>query len=297
MRALAAIAVLALATPAAAVELPVKVEDGATWTLQSLRMREESRNGTTRRVETRNRYQVTYHSGAQRWLSLRLVDGELDGDLPKALDPAKKSISVEVEVDESLLPERLRNWPQVREMLYALYLDDQDQKVVDVMRANFDAMPDTQAAALFLPQLAFLGLGQGQSLESGKPHHYQDLLPNPLGGPSVATDSAFALESDGDHEAVVVWTQSLDRDSPAASLKVALTNLAARVEAPNREKLDETLRTTTLDRQDRCRFRIDKASGLARQADCTSTMKIEAAGQSGGRTDTWTITQSPPEHR
>ena len=302
MRMLAALAALALATPswAADVALPVTIRDGATWTMEARRVREDVRTEGPRKAESTSRYKVAYRrAGDVTTMTLTPDGASVLGDLPPGFKPEDFSFPLELEVDESLTPVRLVNWPQVRATLYKV-LDGQDPKVLTGMRSLFDPMSDAQAAAMFMPQLNFLGLGQGLALTPGEPLTYDDRLPNPMGGPPILAKGAFALDGRdaARKETAVVWTQALDQASMAASMKVAMANLLERM-APevDKAKLEATLKDASMSRDSRCRFVIDDASGLAHRTECATTIDMKTPAQSARRTDTWTITQSPPEYR
>jgi hypothetical protein len=187
----------------------------------------------------------------------------------------------------------------VRDLVYKLLVNE-DPKVVAAARSLFDGLSDEVAVAMFLPQMSFLGLGQGLAVEVNKPVSYEDSLPNPLGGPAITAPSVLTLESydPRTQQADVVWTQALDPQSMAASMKVSVRWLLERMNAANdAAKVEAAMRDTSMSRESRCRFVIDGGSGLARKADCSAVIEIAAQGQRSRRTDTWTITQTLPEKR
>jgi hypothetical protein len=282
------------------VVLPVAVKDGAAWTVEARRVREDLRKDVPRRTESTSRYRAVYReTGGQGRLTLTPIGASILGELPAGFQPQDLSFPLELEVDDSLTPVRLVNWPQVRDAVYGM-LAGQDAKVVEGMRALFDKLGDEQAAAMFLPQMAFLGLGQGLALEPGQVLAYDDSLPNPLGGPPIRAVGRFRLDARdaARRETTVVWTQAMDSASMAASMKVSMKALMDRM-TPGADpaKMEAAMREMAMSRESRCRFIVDEASGLARQTECASTIDIKAAGDSNRRTDTWTITQSLPEYR
>jgi hypothetical protein len=150
------------------------------------------------------------------------------------------------------------------------------------------------------PGLAMSGLGQGLSIEPGAPTTYEDALPNPLGGPPIASDAQFVIERRDAkaRQTVVAWKQTLNPQSLAASMRESAKALVARLGGPADEaKLDEVMRALSVGREDRCRFTIDERTGLAVRTECAVVIDINAQGEKGRRTDTWTITQTLPASR
>jgi len=302
VRSLLIAAFLAAAAPclAAPVELPVDLPDGATWSIESKRVRLDERKDGPRRTETVSRYKATYHEAAEGGrLTLNSTGGFFLGELPGGLKPEGFELPLELEVDEAMTPTRLVNWPEVRALVYKM-LEGQEPRVVEGMKSLFDRMSDADAAPMFFPYMSYLGLGQGLALEVGKPLTYEDALPNPLGGPTIKANSVMTLESHDPKArlATVVWTQALDRDSMAQSMRVSVKVLFERMQVPNDPaKLEAAMKDMAMSRNSRCSFVIDEDSGLARTAECSQELRISGQGQDVRRTDTWTITQTLPEKR
>lgn len=302
MKALLVAALLAIAAPVAAepISLPVRVMDGSTWTIESRRVREDQRKDGSRTVQSTSRYRVDFRETAEGGrLTLTPLGGSIFGDLPAGVDLDGFNFPLELEVDESLTPVRLGNWPEVRAAVYKM-ISGLEPKVVEGMRSLFDRIGDEQAASMFFPQVAFLGLGQGLSLEPGEPLTYDDNLANPLGGPPIKAVGAFTLDDrdDAQKQTTVVWTQTLDRDSMLASMKVTMQVLMERLASSgDAAKMEAQMKDMSIARDSRCRFIIDDASGVARQADCSATIDVKGPGEAARRTDAWTITQTLPEKR
>lgn len=299
-----ALLVLALAPPAfaAPVELPVNVVDGATWTITTERIREDARGGPPRRVESHARYRATYRTaGEGQILVLELLDGSIGGDAPGNLPMDQLKAPIEVEVDEALAPVRLADWPKVRAAVYAA-IDGAtpDAKARELARTLFEPIDAQQAANIVLPHMAYLGLGQGLVLDPEAPHRYQSELPNPLGGPAVAGDAVLAIDPASAKSArpVITWTQTLNPQSLAATMRASLDALLAKAATPEQlAEVQSAAKDLSVTRQDRCRFEIDEPSGLAVKTECSTELKMRASGQDISRTDRWTITQSLPEKR
>lgn len=302
-RALALLA-LAIAPPAfgAPVELPVDLVDGATWTITTERIREDVRGGAPRRVESHARYKATYRAADEgQSLVLELLDGSVGGDAPGNLPLDQLKAPIEVEVDEALAPVRLADWPKLRTAVYAA-IDGAtpDPKAREVARTVFEPLSAEQAANIMLPHMAYLGLGQGLALDPATPHRYQSELPNPLGGPAVAADAVLAIDpaSVGGDRPVITWTQAMNPESLAATMRSGVDALLAKAGTPEQlAQVQSAVKDMSMTRQDRCRFEIDAETGLAARTECSTEIKARAGGQDISRTDRWTIIQSLPEKR
>lgn len=302
-RALALFA-LTLAPPAfaAPVDLPVNVADGATWTITTERIREDVRGGAPRRVESHARYKATYRAaGEEQILVLELLDGSMGGDAPGNLPMDQLKAPIELEVDEALAPVRLADWPKLRAAVYAA-IDGAtpDPKARELARTVFEPLGAEQAANIMLPHMSLLGLGQGLALDPKAPHRYQSELPNPLGGPAVAADAILAIDPASAKGArpIVTWTQTLNPQALAATMRASLDALLAKAATPEQlAEVQSAAKDLSVTRQDRCRFEIDEPSGLAVKTECSTELKMRAGGQDISRTDRWTIIQSLPEKR
>ena len=311
MRALAITALLSIATPcvAAPVNLPINVADGASWTIESARVRVDEVGAATRRMESGARYQASYRDGADgAVLTLKPLGGSLYGLTVGAAALSRSDLPLEVDVDERLIPIRARNWPALREALLAL-LDAPtadgppvDPMVGETARAVFRSLHDEQAPEIMFPPFHYLGFGQGRALDPDQPQAYEDQVSNLLGGPPIKTRGSFVLESHDRQagRAVVVWSQAPDPESLAASVRDANNALIAKTGPAGRDEVAEKAigRMNAMTRDDRCRFEIDVPTGLAVKTECASTIGLSIPGEPPARsTTTWTITQTLPEKR
>jgi hypothetical protein len=284
MRGLIVAAALAFATPAlaASYEFPVDVPDGATWTVETVRVRTGERDGKPIRSETRSRYGVRYRSlkGGGGLLTLRLDKGSLPDPL-KGVSLAAFERPLELEVDETLTPLRARNWPEYRQALFAL-LDTDDQ-----------------AHSIMAPAFNYIGLGQGLALDRGRPLAYEGEQPNPVGGAPIRTRASYVLESVDRKggRAVIAWKQTLDPESMrAAVLEIARPLLEKAAKPDEKAEVEKLMATLVIGRDDRCRFEIDVPTGLAAKVECSSETRVTVPGQGAlNTTDSWTITQTVPE--
>ena len=302
MRTLLVLAITLAPAMAHALDLPVRLPDGATWTQKSVHSRNDVRGGASKSNTATSVIRMTYRQDGpvglvrQDFISFD-VEG-VEGDELKALaDQAKLIYPAVIEVDETLRPSRVRDWDRVREIiLAAIGAGVTDPRALEAVSANYTKMDDVQAAALFREQ-GLVALGQGTGLELDETHQYEDEIPNILGGPPIKTVGAFRLESIDETKgsAVVTWAQEPDRASLNASLKVSMAAMAARLAPEQRAQADVLFVGLTLERAEMCRYEIDIPTGLAATTDCTVEIKSGLKGQLAQRTDRWIVTQSLTE--
>lgn len=302
MRRLITAALFALAPAVAhAVDLPVRLRDGATWTQTILHTRTDVRAGaTTSRTATTVLKPTYIGGGGMRLAFVSFAVEGADADAMKAFaGQASAAYPATLDVDDALRPIRVRDWQrQQQAMVQAASAAAADPKVLQGMQAMFAGMTDTQAATLFREQ-ALVSIGQGKALNVGETVTYASEMPNPMGGPTISATGAFKLEAIDTAKGVatVSWSQRPDPASLAASLRVSMDTMVARLAPETRAEAQAALATLTLERQEACRFEIDVATGLATTADCTVEIKNGVKDQLAQRTDRWIITQSLPESR
>lgn len=303
MKRLIAAFFLALATPVAAepIELPVNLADGATWTIETKRTRTAQRDGKPQEVVTTARYRAEYgvdKSGGV--ITLEETDSTGGGDLPANVDLSALDEPLVIEVDESLAPERLRNWPKLRSafdnMIDQMALDPKARGAMKSLFASFSA---EDAPGLLVRYMAYLGLGQGRAFELGEPLAYDTRIPFPLGGPPVAGRAQFLLESydEASGRAVIVWTQAMDAESlRAATAHLVRTMMEKAGQPVDGAAFEAEFAKLAIKAEDRCRFDIDRLTGLALRTECGRSMVAMATGEVM-RNDAWIITQTLPEKR
>lgn len=300
MRLVSALLLAAAAAPAAAHDLPIAVPDRATWTMTVERTRERTREGSTPQVlRSTSTTDVDWAAlgGDGGVVTLRLRSAQLNG-AASAEAAGLLNQPVELEVDASLSPTRVRNWPQVRTLLEQTI----DKTVPDAAAAAtakriFASLSPEQATQIVAREWSLATLGQGTSLNLGKPVSYQDKLPNPLGGPPIKADGTFELQSydKAGGGAVITWAQAFDPKSAAASMGEALSAMTARL-APDRAKeAGAAFASMSISREDACRHEIDIPTGLALKVVCTSAITSGAKGETATNLDRWTITQTRPQ--
>ncbi|HEX2561821.1 hypothetical protein [Phenylobacterium sp.] len=286
-------AALGAAAPAAAEPFaaPVDLPDGATWTLQATRSRTHDPASSRPSSEAATSYRLTLRrrDGRPDVLIVQPSEGGLWGY-------AAVKGPIEVEVDESLAPTGLPDWPSLRTKIEAViretapgpYIDDAAAAVTSPMSADV-------ASRVFFPELALASIGQNLDIEAGAPVPYEDQLPNPLGGPPITSLAAFEVTSvDSDH-AVVRWRQAFDPQSAARSITQAMNRLVKDLAPDQATKFAEASKGMGVERNDECLSRIERKTGLSVETRCSTVIRVTAEGKSQTRTDVWTITQSLPK--
>jgi len=304
MRAALALAIALAPAAAHAVDLPLKLRDGATWTQTSVHTRTDVREGATRASKATSVIRATWRKdGDKGALRLDFVSFDVEGAEAAAreglTEKAKLIYPAVLEVDGELTPVRVRDWDKMRETIFkALASTLPDARALDAAKAMFAGMDDVEAASLFKEQ-GLIALGQGSGLEPGKPAPYDSEIPNILGGPPIKASGAFRLESvdKAKNTAVLTWAQKPDPASLAVSLKGSMEAIIARVAPEKQAEAKTQFAKLTLERQEGCRYDIDMTTGLAATTDCTVEILAGLPPQTGRRTERWVITQSVPEPR
>jgi hypothetical protein len=296
------LALLALSTsPAAAEALPVRLADGATWTVTIEHVRERERPGAaaqTTRLSTISEARWTRAADGGR-LTLTPKDVKLDGSNTEPPDlQSLQSRPAVFGVDEALAPVRLENWDELRGAIAAeLEKTSVDPEARAQVVGVLDGLSDEQAAKVMGRSWSMASLAQGSDLSLGEDNVYDDLLPNPLGGPPIKSVGRFKLQSvdKAAGRAVVVWTQSLDPASTAESIRQALQAMVERMAPEQAEAARKAFSSAKITREDACRHEIDIPTGLALKAVCTSTSEVTVEGKTGTSRDRWTIAQTQPQ--
>lgn len=291
-----ALLLASLATPVAAHSLPVKVQDGAAWTMTVEQSRETKRGDKVQAWTFLNTQRLSL-SGDRLTVTPISIKAEA-GPSQQAAAARTLSVPVIMTVDETLSPEEIVNRPQVSTAVSAMLQGagiGADEKAA--MAKASPALVDATVDALAKSDLVRAALAQGVDLELGVATPYEDRLPNPLGGPPIRSKASFTLESYDAKtgRAVISWRQQLDPGSTRESISLALNALTAKI-AP--ERVDEAraaFAKMTVTRDDACRHEIDIPTGIAVRVECSSLMTSGVGDETGQVRDRWIITQTLPE--
>lgn len=300
MKRLAALLVLA-ASPAAAEALPVRLDDGATWTVTIERQRDrQETDAPPVQVALRTVSEAVWAKGSDTdRLTLTPRSAEAPGAALEGSDlQSLMGGAVVFDVDETLAPIRVRNWDEVRQGLEKAMESATPEPAARAEVKGFLArLSAEQAGQTVSPGWSLVSLGQGVNLEVGEESSYEDSLPNPLGGPPIASVGTFKLESydKGGGRAVVLWNQTLDPKSASESIAEAVQAMTERLAPEKAEEARKALAGAKITREDACRYEIDIPTGLAFSTTCTITMANTVQGQTMRNVDRWTITQTRPQ--
>lgn len=303
MRAAAFLGTLAAlsAMSAAAEPLPVRIADGAAWTMTV----EHARDGI--RAGKREAWSVTTITKLV-WAKGRKDAGRLTvtpiSTVPGPGSPAEMSAAAKLEVpivfevDDSMTPLRIVNLPEVRKAFEAM-TEAMGAPATGPARDVIANLTDASINAMAAQDLMRFALAQGSDLEPGKEVTYEEDLPNPLGGPPIRSTGAVRLEErdEAAGRAIILWRQAFDPGSAAASMQVWLDRILKNVPPEKMAEARGALATAKLERNDSCRYEVDLSTGLVARAECKAGIVAGAASQVSHRNDTWVITQTLPEKR
>jgi hypothetical protein len=302
MRALVIFAALApfAAGSACAEPLPVKLADGATWTLTIEHARDDDRPGRKSASSVTSVKRLTWRKGqggSDRLTVTPVSTTPGPGSPPGLAAATSLEVPVTLEVDEALTPERVVNTAEVRASFQAmLQRIGSDPAALAIAKDTLAGLTDASITALATQDLARVALSQGMDLKPGEEVSYQEDRPNPLGGGPIRSNGSYRLESldRRSGRAVVVWRQTFDPASAAASVAAMVEAMMSRVSADKAAEARAALSTMKLERNDTCRHEIDVETGLAVSAACSASTVAGAGSQQSRRTDRWTITQTLP---
>ena len=289
-RLIVAAMLLGMPCAAQAESLPVRLKDGATWTITANHVRE----ATGPRAQHWNLTTVKklVWSAPQRGRSPRLavipVSATVSADSPPEVARARSlAVPATLEVDEVMTPGAVVNVDAVRAAF---------QEVLGRDIRGSEALADAAAKAMIATEVGWAARGQGGELDLGKAVESDGEVENPFGGAPIKVRDNYRLESYDltAGRAVIVWRQTTDS---VAFAKDLVAGLAARMKSAKPDEVQAALKDASGNLGSTCRHEIDIPTGLAVKVDCRSTNTITIQGETRGSTDTWTITQTLPEPR
>jgi hypothetical protein len=291
MRSLVAIAALIASSPALALDMPLKLEDGATWTITAEHTHSKTDAGKQQAWTLKTVKQLTWSAPKNgkpgRVLVTPLSATPAEGSPPELAKARSFPIPALLDVDDTLAPATIVNVVEVRAAFAGVVGGDIKGR---------EEMADAAAMAMIASELSHASRSQGGELAPGEAASYDDELPNPFGGPPIKAQGVYALESHdaAGGRAVVTWRQSLDPASFRASLAERLAEVI-KDEPARRAEAEAAFSQMDVRRDDTCRHEIDLATGLAIKAQCSLTNKVTAGGRLVESVDRWTITQTLPK--
>lgn len=286
---------------ASAEPLPVRLKDGANWTLTVVHERETERGGARQTASLTSTSRLVWKDGKGGPDTLTITPVSVSpgqGVAAGAESLARFQIPLVLEVDADLSPIRVVNMTELRASLDKM-MQQVNPEAAAGMSGLLKSLSDDSLMAMATQDLGRLALVQNSDMPLGDEQVYDDELPNPLGGSPIAAKGAVRLESfePTSRRAVVTWRQAFDPTSAARSVAEAAPKLAAALSPERKTDLQTFMNGVSLERDDRCRYEIDTVSGLVARAECSSVIVAGVPGDAARRTDRWTYSQSAPESR
>ncbi|MBA4011334.1 MAG: hypothetical protein C0481_05655 [Phenylobacterium sp.] len=281
-----------LAAPAAAEGFPVRLDDGATWTMTVEHTVETNRAGAKEIVGTTTTSQLVWEPGVVTVHQLSIAGR--DGVPDDAVQALNLGVPIELTVDEALQPTGIRNEAQVRDAVAAMLKrtspNSPDPATVGPGKAAiFKGMVDELA----MRDVRRTSLGQGLSLKLRKTITYEDAVQSSFGGPPMAAKGSFTLVSRdaAKNRAVIDWAQQLDPESARRSVADIATGAFDDLSKDQAKTLHKSVTQLPFDQREECRHEIDVPTGLALKVQCSSTVILGDIS----RVERWTITQTQPQ--
>lgn len=282
-----------IAGPAAAKDFPVRLPDGATWTITA----EHSRSIEGDRPQAWSLTTIKRLSwraggaGKSATLTVTPISAVPGAGSPAELARARSlAIPATIEVSEDLMPQSIVNTEEVRAEFSKLAADMVAKAPVELVDASIMAMVASETA-----QAARL---QGLSLNIGQSISAEGAMASPFGGAPIKTIETAKLESYSakDHRGVLVWSQKAD----LASLRDAIIDMLTTGAHGDPAKLAEAkvaLASFSATMESTCRGELDATTGLAAHVECSQVETVSQGGKAQRVTERWLITQTKPEIR
>jgi len=269
--------VLAALTPgpvfAAPVDLPVTLQPGAAWRIDSAMVIEKHSSTGESRGTGRSAYGVTLRGDtASRRLEVT--------DLSLVAGQQPSPIALEYDVDAALTPLRITNWDELRRLRNeAVDKSGMPPKMIEDFKATTARISAQGAAQVLVTELPLLAMGQGLDLEVGQSASFKDVRTPPSGRAPTSLSGTFTLVSVDrqDRRAVVDWRRVTPSQPYSDAARAQFRELVARTNP----KASNELPAMSEESSQACRFDIDMATGLASRAECDligSNMFVNGGG-------------------
>jgi len=286
---------LGAAAPALGQSLPIRLEDGASWTFVA-RHDHEVDGAEARRFSVTTAKRLTWHGAADGPGRIRMEPISVTANAglrPEAASAQTLDIPIEFDVDRSLAPNGVRNPAELRAATAALFLrSGGSAEEMQRMTSEHPEVVDRTAMSLAGRELGLLARAQGVRFKSDLPIYDEDEVPNPLGGPPIRSRITYALEAfdAAAGRAVVVWRAGVEPQAVRDSLMEAV----GRLPADRQPQAEARLASVRLDDDRSCRNEIDIATGLALKVACVTKVTVVTGETTVVTTDRWTIDQTLP---
>ena len=222
-------------------------------------------------------------------------------EFPPEVSPAERAAAeqaaaaaadIAYDAGPDLAPLRVEDWKGLVDRL-ATAAGARDDRLGEATRRALGRMSPEAAAQALMREQQMAAAMQNTELELGLSLSETQDVPNPLGGPPIASTYSIRLESldKAAGRAVIATRQLLDPDSASASVKTVVEALAKQARGDAEAKLPPP--GFRIERTFDCRSIMDVATGLALSTDCTQTLTtLDEAMQSVTQIDRWLITQT-----
>lgn len=285
---------IGFAGPVAAAPIPVRLADGATWTLTSHHSRtwhpsSASQPDFAAAIAKR----LTWHGGKVPSLLVSPLPAP-GGSIPPGIEASQTlDVPVLVQVDAALRPLGFVHPGEVLVATEQFIIRLAGTQDLEGAKKLLPDVLDVTAKALALMELGLLGRAQGLDLVPGRVVSTTTEYPNPFGGKGIPCQESLELESSSaaTGRAVVVWRQTSDLSSVRDSVETLARRdgpMPAPGSSPGRRGMEQPEMTA------RCRYVIDIETGLAIEAQCTTEFLIELTRGPQRVVDKWSIAQTPP---
>lgn len=279
-------------------EVPFDLPSGTTIDLVIDKSREDIRGGQTTRSGGVFRYRQTLTATDEGYRVRQVMTGmEGVAATREVSDLIAGASDISYDAGEDLAPLRIVDWPATVERITATVAKtspDTPASALDSTRKLLLSMPPEQAAMVTLKEQYYLSATQFASLALGAPQVADEALPNPLGGPPIASTFTVDLKSiDRKAGLAVVHTrQELDPASTKASMQVAFARMLAGLPAGAPKPADADVAGLDMKRTMDCAYDMDMKTGLTAKADCKMVTVIASGGETATRNERWVITQT-----
>lgn len=289
---LATVAFITSAVPAIAQELPVRLKDGASWTITGEHSQAGEGMGPSHNWTVITTKRLTFHRAANGALATLTVTplSALPGpnSPPEVAQARSLAIPATLYAGDDLAPGAVLN-PEVARAEVAKLITS---------RTPDPAVLDLAARAMIASELGIASRAQGLAFRKGATLSAEVELPNPIGGIPMGGKQTATLEQldDKTGQAVIHWRQTMNPDALKES-SVAMLARMANDKAP-KEKIDafrSALEGANILSETDCRHQIDLRTGLAVKVECTTSMTVTMHGKTQATIEHWLITQSLPE--
>jgi hypothetical protein len=287
-----AMLLLGASSPALAQDLPVRLRDGATWTITAEHTRMGEGLGPAQNWGSTTVKRLTWHVGTKdtpATITVTPVSSVAMPGSPREVAGSRSlAIPATLAVDGVLTPGPVLNKDEVRAEFARLIPDDPIKS---------DALVDAATKVMIAAELRVVSYGQGLPFKGRKVISSDIEIANSIGGPPMRATQMASLESFDRKagRAVVLWQQVQDPEAFKASTTGMLLAMGKdKFSAEDIEKARASFAAISMQSEMTCRHEIDLATGLAVKVECLTTSLMTQQNKKQTTKEHWTITQTLP---